>query len=226
MISKFGNIDDDKNILHITYTSEPFDTSSGRITGESLITEDGEYQYLISVSSGNDFRSIRWSLDNTTYATINSQTGKLTYTNVESDIDRHAIISCAIEILDPTAPAGSNTYYTYTMTKDIYFYDKVAEIGDYVYSDGTISTQEDHNIQKTVIGICVYVNPKKPSDRLMVALNNLKNLKSYDANTNTYTWNDSYQWGICTNAMGNSGLITDYYDVANISNTTSGNTTI
>lgn len=226
LISKFGNIDDDKNILHITYTSEPFDTSSGRITGESYITEDGEYQYLISVSSGNDFRSIRWSLDNTTYATINAQTGKLTYTNVESDIDRHAIISCAIEILDPTAPAGSNTYYTYTMTKDIYFYEKVAEIGDYVYSDGTISTQEDHNIQKTVIGICVYVNPKKPSDRLMVALNNLKNLKSYDANTNTYTWNDSYQWGICTNAMGNSGLITDYYDVANISNTTSGNTTI
>lgn len=226
LINKFGDIDDDNNELKVIYTSEPFDTSSARISGESYITVNGDYKYMISVNSGNDFKSINWSLNNTTYATVDAKTGVLTYRDVESDVSRQATLTCSIEILDPTAPVGEVAYYTYKVSKVIYFREKVAELGDYVYSDGSISTQEDYNSQKKVIGICIYVNPKKPSDRLMVALNNLKNLKSYDANTNTYTWNDSYQWGLCTNAMGNSGLITNYYDVANISNTTSGNTTI
>ena len=199
MLAKFGNIDDPENALVINYEVREFDQTSARIVGESYITVDGEYSYKISVNDGNNFKSIEWSLSDKTYADINPATGVLTYRNVESDIERKTQIICNIEI-----PNASGKYFKFKIEKTIYFDERVAEVGDYVYADGTISAPSDYNSDKDVIGICFYVNPSDKYDRLMVAVNNI----------------EQSQWGLTSGDGGVDGL-NAYYDVPNLNSVTS-----
>ena len=197
LLAKFGNIDDDANDLRVNYEIREFDTTSARIVGESYITVDGDYEYKIFVNDGNNFRSIEWSLSDRTYADIDPATGILTYKDVESDIERNTKITCSIEI-----PNRSGVYYKYKVEKTIYFNERIAEIGDYVYADGSISAPSDYNTDKEVIGICFYVNPDDTNDRLMVAVNQL----------------EQSNWGLSSGDSGISGLDNTYYDIANVNN--------
>lgn len=198
LLAKFGNIDDPENDLFIEYEVRELDEYSLRIIGESYITVDGDYEYKIRVNDGNNFQSIEWSLSDETYAGIDSTTGVLTYQNIESDVERNTKITCTIK-----HPNQSGLIVAKKVEKTIYFYERVAEIGDYVYADGSISSPSDYNTDKKVIGICFYVNPNDKDDRLMVATDNI----------------EQSQWGL---APGNSGVdgLSDYYDVPNLGNIT------
>lgn len=53
----------------------------------------------------------------------------------------------------------------------IWFYYRECEVLDLVYHDGTFS--DKYNAQKTPIGVCIYIDPKNPSLREMISLNEL-----------------------------------------------------
>jgi hypothetical protein len=69
----------------------------------------------------------------------------------------------------------------------VYFYERLAKPGDYVFQDGTYSDELDDS--KTPIGVCFYVDPDNKDNRLMVALENI---------TQNETNIGQYKWGIGT----------------------------
>lgn len=160
LLNKFGNIDNIDNSLYINYTEVQMGVSSTKIVGDTYLSRNGRYQYTL-VADGNNFKSIEWLMDPNEFATIDNS-GLLTYVDKPEIIDnlqRTVKVKCSILL---------NSGTVITKEKVIYFYEKAAEIGDYVYFDGTLSTAEEYNPSRTVIGVCYYVNG---DDRRMMAVN-------------------------------------------------------
>lgn len=198
LLSKFGDIDDINNDLYIVYNQVSVSTDTAKIVGDSYLTSSGQYEYDLAVT-GNAFKKVTWSISDNDFATID-QYGVVTYTDVESSEEREATVNCTITIILKDGSVGD-----ITRSKKIYFYEKVAEPGDYVYYDGSISSAADYNPAKTVVGICYYVNPDNKKDRCMVAVK--------DVATSTF-------WGLDGIAMKENEL-GDVFDVTAISNITS-----
>ena len=154
LINKFGNIDDPENDLVVLYKAD--DTRLNNITGDKYIYKNGTYQYLVD-AEGNTHNRIEWSISQNNCATID-QNGVLTVNMSETpDVDR-AEITFGVYLND-----GS-----YLSTKFlIYFYEKQAVVGDLVYADGSLSSVSDYNPNKTIVGICYYVDG---DDRRMMAV--------------------------------------------------------
>lgn len=176
--SKWGNIDDPENPLYFEY---PYDESRNKvhgmsITGQKHIYQTGTYKYnmfpLLSTGStatyGNDFIKIEWKYSgygsSTGDNTIDPKTGILTVTSYgdheSSDFD--GTITCIM-----TKKDGS------TLSKDypIHLNYRDARVGDYLFADGTFS--DENNPNKTVVGICFYVNEDNPDERLAVGTKTL-----------------------------------------------------
>ena len=82
---------------------------------------------------------------------------------------------------------------TLTATRVLGLYDRSARVGDYVFADGSYSDVEDNN--KTVVGICYYINPDDPTDRRMVAVAPIGSYPWGLMNTissQTDEWNETY----------------------------------
>ena len=171
---KWGNIDDPGNDLYISYTIEKI--YSLRISGTKFCDEVGKtYKYKTiprNISDadtiyGNDFIGIGWSFSgyksgdkDDSHNWIEEDTGIL-HVNVigeEVSADYDGVITCTMIKSDKTK-----------ITRDftVHLYHKIAAPGDYVYADGTYSDELEED--KTVIGICFYVNPDNPEERLAVS---------------------------------------------------------
>ncbi len=169
-IDKWGDVDSTANALHLTYPNHTIENAL--IYGTNGIVQTGDYRYSVTpatsggvaIDYGNDFKSIRWSVDDNIYCTINEQTGVLHVTQVgtetESGTGPTVTVYCSITKTDNTVV---------TAEKEVRMYHRSAYLGDYVYADGTYSDQ--HDATKTVIGICFYVNG---TNRLMVARSNVE----------------------------------------------------
>lgn len=156
LLQKFGNIDSETNGLHIKYATEGFNTFTAKVIGDTYISKNGVYPFSLS-ASGNDFVSIDWSVTNNEHATIDTD-GVLTFID-RGEGTREVSVTCTVTLNDGVEIPVSKT---------IYFREKVAEVGDYVYFDGTLSSRDEYNPNKTVIGVCYYVNG---NDRRMMAVN-------------------------------------------------------
>lgn len=170
LIGLYGDIDSESNALYIKYYVRSVVTVN--IQGQNYFTEPGDYQMkaqLLPVT-GNNVKSILWSIEENQYATIDSKTGMLHVAKISTNSEPTAIITCTVDRLD-----GS----TITGTMKCGFYQRAAKLGDYVYADGTFS--DVYNSEKTVVGICFYINPNDPSDRRMVTpVNVLENTTRYN----------------------------------------------
>lgn len=174
LLEKFGNIDSTSNSLYIQYTREDFKGNSAIIQGDTYITKSGYYQYKLS-ANGNTFVSIDWNINSNEFATIDNK-GLLTFIDKpDSNAQREAVVQCTI-----TTSTGN----VVNKTKTIYFFEKEAEVGDYVYFDGSLSTPEEYNPSKTVVGVCYYVNG---DDRRMMACK-VANPKDENSNNITVMW--------------------------------------
>lgn len=156
LLKKFGNIDNDTNGLRVQYTVDGFSPQTAKILGDTYISKNGYYQFTLS-AKGNDYVGIDWMVSNNEHATMDN-TGLMTFID-KGDGVREATVTCSI-----TRKSG----VVNKITKTVYFREKVAEVGDYVYFDGTLSSPEDYNPSKSVIGVCYYVNG---TDRRMMAVN-------------------------------------------------------
>ena len=91
---------------------------------------------------------------------MDEKTGLLTVTSVGDELYKpQATVTCTMTKMD-----GSKL----TATRVVGLYDRSAKVGDYVFADGSYSDILDNN--KTVVGICFYINPDNPTDRRMVAV--------------------------------------------------------
>lgn len=185
LLDKFGAVDSRSNPIFMEYNVRTVGSIS--IAGDTYIRKAGQYQFRCQPNTnyGNDFVDIKWSLSNNSYATIDEKTGLLTATSVGEELYKpQATLTCTMTKMD-----GSKL----TATRVIGLYDRSAQVGDYVYADGSYSDIEDNN--KTVVGICYYINPNDPTDRRMVAVAPIgsyawglmpKNTSQSDS------WNESY----------------------------------
>ena len=176
LISKWGNIDDEKNDMYITYYYRP--TTALIIAGNEYLREPGTYQMEARPTNlySNDVQDIKWSMTSNSYATINEDTGVITMDRV-SQTAAYATVTA--------------TYYRrgaepLTVEKRIGLFDRPAAVGDFVYCNGEYSDVWDGIMP--VIGVCFYINPSDPTDRRMVAL------KDMDA---------SYPWGLYSDNIPN-----------------------
>lgn len=159
LLNKFGNIDSESNALYIKYTVDNVNGNTAKIVGDTYLSKNGRYQYVLN-AVGNNFTSVEWDITPNDFATVDVDTGLLTYIDkADSQSSREATIQCNITL---------NSGTVIKVEKVLYFREKVAEIGDYVYYDGTLSSAEDYNPSKTVIGVCYYVNG---ADRRMMSVN-------------------------------------------------------
>lgn len=156
LLNKFGNIDNESNSLHIQYTIDGFSPQTAKILGDTYISKNGYYQFTLS-AKGNDYVEIDWMVSTNEHATMDN-TGLMTFID-KGDGTREVTVTCSI-----LRKSG----VTNKITKIVYFKEKDAEIGDYVYFDGSLSSPADYNPDKTVVGVCYYING---DDRRMMAVN-------------------------------------------------------
>jgi hypothetical protein len=107
-----------------------------------------------------------------------------------------------------------------TVEKVVYFREKDAEIGDYVYFDGSLSSPADYNPDKTVVGVCYYING---DDRRMMAVDfasdesvmwGMSSAQFSDINTTAFPISPS------TIGLGSLGSLANYTDYSSASVTT------
>jgi hypothetical protein len=148
---------------------------------------------------------------------------------------------------------SSSSYKDTVIYKTIEIWNRPAQLGDLVYYDGTFSSVESYDGEKTPIGVCFYVPPRNadgtinetfnnPNDkqlRLMVALNDVEAsgvnstftswqwgaypIASSEATTIAYSLYDTKADGTKVNLTSNK--VADIYDIPSITNITNRGTT-
>lgn len=203
LVEKFGDIDNEANALYISYVQRSI--SSAQIGGDNVFREAGQRRFTIIPNSpnANNFLSLTWSLPSSSYATVDAKTGVVTVSKI-SETALSIPLKCVIVTTDRTLE----------VTKNLHLYLRPAQLGDYVYSDGSYSDML--NPLKSVIGICFYIGETDKADgipdRRMVALKDIECLDGVD----------KCPWGLYSgnNNEGITGItfdgINNVYNVENV----------
>lgn len=165
LLSAFGNIDDPTNSLYVSYTKTELKSIS--INGRSYLDKKGDYSYVLAAlpGNGNNIVSAVWSIEENNFATINQQGVVSLITVGNKETDDKAIITLSVTTSDGLP---------LTASKEIHFYKKDCELGDYVFSDGTYGSSLYDNMNCTPVGIVFYIEPIYRTRALVVALQNIK----------------------------------------------------
>lgn len=209
---KWGNVDNAESNEHqgLLLTYRPRRLESASVKGNFYNESGTQFPFTIEPNSSyvNAFTKISWSMSGLQYtqASIDPVTGLLTVENLSNLVDT------------ATITAMITTYYegvesAVVVSKDVQIYNRKAQLGDYVYHDGTFSSPDSYTGEKYVIGHCCYLapvdnngdivaelfHPQDKHKRLMVARANVSATGSQESGGLTYS---SWQWG----AYRNTGL--------------------
>lgn len=212
LVAKFGNVDDKDNDLYIEYSVVNLEGCDilGPEGLEIMMDEDFEptpdidgnpyaktYQFTLAnplpSNNANDIIGVEWSVeDDGTYATINPTNGLLTIVRFPEKGEK-LITGINAKVYTKKTPSGFDAE---RLSFRLYY--RQAEVGDYVYNDGTFSAKQNPN--KTVIGRCYYVEELEDGyvDRRMI----------YDVNLYTGHGNRNYAMRI---SIYNGAYNTDTY---------------
>ena len=240
----FGCVDSIKTGYHkgllLDYKKRDFDGNKAYIKG-NFYNENGN-TFLFELRPGsiyeNDHYLVRYFSDLPT-TKMEQLTGILTVNSLSNTQTAAKIDAILSRFID-----NGNRIQEVTITKTIEIWNRPAQVGDYVYADGTFSSPEQDEDEKTVVGVCCYVAPRDkdgniiselhdPNDvmtRLMVSLDNVT--ASSDADSfNTWQWGAQVRDSGQTDAWNeqnalfepsnNAGLTssgTAIYDIADIVN--------
>ncbi|MBQ0120931.1 MAG: hypothetical protein KBT13_07410 [Bacteroidales bacterium] len=191
----WGDVDHGSQGLTIVYNRQTVENVA--ITTSKYMPTVGDYPLEIT-SEGNNFTAITWSMPSNEWASVNAQTGVVTVNRVGTEANPPiALVTVTLTLHD-----GS----TVTASKELHFHEHSCKEGDLVYADGSFS--DEYLPGKTVVGVCMYINPDDPTDRLAYGLANLV----------------SDQWGLHPDRVSgvtlDSGEDYNCYDVPAISNIT------
>lgn len=181
MLNAWGKIDNEGNSLYISY--EKVTIKSVSIIGKKNFGTKGDYSLKLRTlpMTGNNYTSERWSISENSFATIEKDTGVIHVNKVGSkENDDKATVYLDVELSD-----GS----TVSAESEIYFYAYQAQLGDYIFADGTYGS--DMSISdSTPIGVIFYIEPKERKWAIAVALNDF----------------GSRVWGLYNSTDANNGM--------------------
>lgn len=180
MLNAWGKIDNEGNSLYISYEKVAIESVS--IVGKKNFGEKGDYSLTLSTypATGNDFTSARWSISENSFATIEKDTGVIHVNKVGSkENDDKATVYLEVELSH-----GS----TVSAESEIYFYPYQAQLGDYIFADGTYGNDMSFS-DSTPIGVIFYIEPGRKW-AIAVAL------KDYESRV----------WGLYNNTDANNGM--------------------
>lgn len=161
MLKVWGKIDNEGNSLYISYEKVAIQRVS--IVGKRNFGAKGDYSLTLKTfpSTGNDFISARWSISENSFATIEEDTGVIHVSKVGSkENDDKATVYLEVELSDGNTLSAEN---------EVYFYAYQAQLGDYVFSDGTYGSDLSFS-DATPIAVIFYIEPKKREWAIAVAL--------------------------------------------------------
>lgn len=159
IVSVYGNVDDESNSLYISYNKVAINTLSLYV--EEYMSKTGDYQVKFKANpiTGNNLVSVSWSISSNDFATINKNTGIVTVNKIgTAESNDSATVTATVVLSDNSVKSDSI---------EVYFYERVCKIGDFVFADGTTGDTIKDN--KTWIGVCFYIDPENPKCRLMVS---------------------------------------------------------
>lgn len=181
MLKVWGKIDNEGNSLYISYEKVAIQRVS--IVGKRNFGAKGDYSLTLKTfpSTGNDFISARWSISANSFATIEEDTGVIHVSKVGSkENDDKATVYLEVELSDGN---------TLSAESEVYFYAYQAQLGDYVFSDGTYGSDLSFSTS-TPIGVIFYIEPRKREWAIAVAL------KDYESRV----------WGLFNSTDANDGM--------------------
>lgn len=161
MLNAWGKIDNEGNSLYISY--EKVAIKSVSIIGKKNFSKRGDYSLKLRTypPTGNNYTSARWSISENSFATIEKDTGVIHVNKVGSkENDDKATVYLGVELSD-----GS----TVSAESEIYFYPYQAQLGDYIFADGTYGSDMSFS-NSTPIGVIFYIEPKERKWAIAVAL--------------------------------------------------------
>lgn len=173
LIAAYGNIDDSNNGLHVEYNQK--EITSAKLPSKMYFHIPGKHQlkFTVNPSSANTYSSAVWTISSNPYAGFANATdaanGVLTRYEGEANQQTSAKLTVTIKQLPYS---NGDPREDIVLESTVYFYERLARPGDFVFQDGTYSDELDES--KTPIGVCFYVDPKNPDNRLMTALENVK----------------------------------------------------
>lgn len=162
LLDRFGNIDSETNSLKINYTKYALsNTDAVEVKGQTYIYEEGNYRFTLDYPSNstgisaNDFTNIYWSVNNDSFGNIDDKSGVFNFVDNQSITDK---ATREIEVTCEITRYIGGVETTFSKSKVVKLYQKKAEVGDYVYADGTYSAYEDYMGDKPIIGVCFMVD--------------------------------------------------------------------
>lgn len=161
MLKAWGKIDNEGNSLYISYEKVAIQRVS--IVGKRNFGAKGDYSLTLKTfpSTGNDFISARWSISENSFATIEEDTGVIHVSKVGSkENDDKATVYLEVELSDGN---------TLSAEYEVYFYAYQAQLGDYIFADGTYGSDLSFS-DSTPIGVIFYIEPKERKWAIAVAL--------------------------------------------------------
>ena len=173
LIAAYGNIDDRNNGLFVEYNQE--DIQSAKLPSKMYFHIPDRYQLKFTVFPlhANTYSSAKWAISSNPYASfvneIDAANGILTRHEGTANQQTSANLTVTIKQLPFS---NGDPRPDIVLESTVYFYERLARPGDYVFQDGTYSDELDDS--KIAIGVCFYVDPKNPNNRLMMALESLQ----------------------------------------------------
>ena len=181
MLNAWGKIDNEGNSLYISY--EKVTIKSVSIIGKKNFSKRGDYSLKLRTypPTGNNYTSARWSISENSFATIEKDTGVIHVNKVGSkENDDKATVYLEVELSD-----GS----TVSAESEIYFYPYQAQLGDYIFADGTYGSDMSFS-DTTPIAVIFYIEPKERKWAIAVAL------KDYESRV----------WGLYNSTDASNGM--------------------
>lgn len=181
MLKVWGKIDNEGNSLYISYEKVAIQRVS--IVGKRNFGAKGDYSLTLKTypTTGNDFISARWSISENSFATIEEDTGVIHVSKVGSkENDDKATVYPEVELSDGNTLSAEN---------EVYFYVYQAQLGDYIFADGTYGSDMSFSAS-TPIGVIFYIEPKERKWAIAVAL------KDYESRV----------WGLFNSTNANDGM--------------------
>lgn len=213
MLNAWGKIDNEGNSLYISY--EKVTIKSVSIIGKKNFGTKGNYSLKLRTLplTGNDLTSAKWSISENSFATIEKDTGVIHVSKVGSkENDDKATVYLEVELSD-----GS----TLNAESEIYFYPYQAQLGDYVFSDGTYGSDLSFS-DATPIAVIFYIEPKERKWAIAVALNDYRSRAwgLYNGTDATYGMNGIQLGSNPTYNVYNLPLLREIRSSLNVSNST------
>ncbi len=155
--AKFGLVDSSgysgyRGLL-LQYQKRTFNPNTAKLLGNFYVEAGNNFQFELRPQFiyENTQLNTWWLYSGVSNVKVDSK-GVLIYTSL-ADTQSFGTVTASIQYVD------GNVIKQSQISKTIEIWNRPAQVGDLVYYDGTFSSKESYDGEKTVIGRCIYVAP-------------------------------------------------------------------